>query len=74
MRLIVKVIPNSSKRSYSFVNKNEMKVKIFSSPEKGKANKELIEYLSEIFSVPKTKIKIVKGEKSRKKEIEILKQ
>ncbi len=71
MKLKVKVVTNSSKRMYEVLGENELKVKIHSTPQKGKANKELLEFLSEIFNVPKSNIKIIKGEKSNRKEIEV---
>lgn len=40
-------------------------------PESGKANKLLLEILADYFSVPKTLIKIINGESSRIKIIEV---
>ena len=40
-------------------------------PEKGKANKQLIGLLSDHFRVPKSKISIISGLKSRNKIVEI---
>ncbi|MHB1347931.1 MAG: DUF167 domain-containing protein [Candidatus Humimicrobiaceae bacterium] len=48
-----------------------IKVKICASPEKGKANKELIEYLSMILKIPKIDIYIIHGRYSNIKEIQI---
>lgn len=58
--LKVKVLPNSS------VNKLEpfadrLKVKLTTSPVGGKANKHLIRYLADVFSVPASAVKIEKG-------------
>jgi len=36
-----------------------------------KANEKVIELLSDFFDVPKNKIKIVKGQTSREKEVEV---
>ncbi len=46
-------------------------VKIAAAPEKGKANKELIDFLSERLDVRKSSIQIVKGETSRNKVVSI---
>lgn len=46
-----------------------LKVKISSAPEKGKANGALIELLSKTYKIPKSKIRILSGEKSRKKRV-----
>jgi uncharacterized protein (TIGR00251 family) len=49
------------------VKGNEIKISIKSKPEFGKANRELLKLLSDYFHVPSYKIKIIQGEKSRKK-------
>lgn len=66
MIINVKVKTNSSKSEV--VLKDDIYiVGLHSSPEKGKANSELITILSKYFSVAKSQITIIKGEKSRKK-------
>ena len=50
-----------------------MKVYLTAPAVEGKANKALIEFLSEHFGVKKRDIKILLGEKSRNKVVEILK-
>lgn len=42
-------------------------IKLVSRPQEGKANRELVEYLAGIFSVRKSEVRIVSGEKGRKK-------
>lgn len=54
------------------VNGDEIAIGIKSEPQKGKANKELLEKISKHFKVRKSNIKIISGEKSRKKIIEII--
>jgi uncharacterized protein (TIGR00251 family) len=49
------------------VKGNEIKVSIKSKPELRKDNRELLKLLSNYFHVPSDKIKIIHGEKSRKK-------
>jgi len=48
-----------------------LKVKLTAPPVDGEANKKLIELLSKEFGVAKSKVKIVKGEASRRKVVEI---
>ncbi len=48
-----------------------LKVKLTSVPRDNKANEELVEYLSEIFKVKKSEIKILRGEKDRRKVISV---
>ena len=54
------------------INKDGISIGIISEPQKGKANKELIEKISKHFEVPKSNVRIISGEKSRKKLVEII--
>lgn len=49
-----------------------LKVKVHAPPVDGKANKELIDFLSEIFDVPKSHIEILSGETSSNKKVKII--
>ena len=49
-----------------------MKIKITAQPVENKANRALIEFLSKMLKVPKTKIEIIKGLTSKEKTISIL--
>ncbi|HEC87650.1 MAG TPA: DUF167 domain-containing protein [Thermoplasmatales archaeon] len=66
----VKVIPNAKKNE---VIREEEKLKVYVNvPAKdGKANRALIETLADFFNVKKRDIKIVSGEKSREKIVQI---
>ena len=68
--LKVKVIPNS-KQAKAEMEKGIIKVHVNAPAVDGKANKILIDILSGFLKVKKNRIKIVKGEKSRLKQIEI---
>ncbi len=68
--LKVKVIPNSKKNNV-LMEKGILKVHVNAPAVDGKANKVLIELLSDFLKVKKYRIKIIKGEKSRLKLIEI---
>ncbi len=46
-------------------------VSVHAPPQEGKANKALIELLANYFSVPKSSVRIVRGQTGRKKLIEI---
>ena len=68
----IKVVANSKVNLIDFCDEY-IKVKIMARAVEGKANKAIIEYLSEIFKVSKSKIIIASGEKSSIKTIQILK-
>jgi len=55
------------------VDKDTITVGIKSKPERGRANKELIDKLARHFGIPRTNVKIVAGFTSRKKIVEIIK-
>ena len=64
----IKISPNSKKNE--IINEGDFtKIKITAQPSEGKANKALIEFLSKNFKIPKTSIKILKGETSKEKTI-----
>ena len=64
----IKISPNAKRNE--IIKDNEIfKIKITAQPIDGKANKALIEFLSKNFKIPKTSIKILKGETSKEKTI-----
>lgn len=68
----IKLLPRSSVNQIMETYENgEMKIKIKSPPVDGEANDELIRFLSKEWDIPKSNIKIIKGEKSKHKIIEI---
>ncbi|MEO0087074.1 MAG: DUF167 domain-containing protein [candidate division WOR-3 bacterium] len=67
----IRVIPNAKKNEI-VKEKDRLKVYLTAPPIEGKANKVLIEILAEYFNVKKGQIKIIKGEKSKDKIIEII--
>lgn len=66
----ITVTPKSSK-SEVFINGDSIKIYLNSPPADGKANSELIKLLSKELHIAKSGIRIIKGEKSRKKKIAI---
>ncbi len=70
MIIEVRVQPKSSQQKIEFKN-DIYKVYVHSPTENNRANNELIEMLSEYFSVPKSTIVIKKGLTNRNKIIEI---
>ena len=69
MKLLVKVIPNAEKNEIKDFKGGILYVKISAPPVKGKANRELLKFLKRKFEVKD--IKIVSGEKSRLKTLDI---
>lgn len=71
MILMVKVIPNAKKNSLEGFQDGVLKVRIQAPPDKGKANEALIAFLAESLHVSKSQIRIISGQSSRLKKIEI---
>lgn len=77
--LRIKVIPKSSKNEIVGIQQDEtefgpqttIRIKIKAAPEKGKANKELIEFLSEALDISKQQITIISGHTSQLKLLKI---
>ncbi|MGB9892895.1 MAG: DUF167 domain-containing protein [Candidatus Saccharicenans sp.] len=70
--LKVSVQPKSSRQQLVQISETEFKAKLFSAPTKGKANAELLELLAEHLKIPHSKLRLIRGETSRIKFIEIL--
>jgi uncharacterized protein len=70
MNIEIKVVTNAKKRGF-FREGPGLKVMLTSLPIEGRANEELVRYLSDIFAVKKSEIKILRGEKTRRKLISI---
>ncbi|MDI9611016.1 MAG: DUF167 domain-containing protein [Archaeoglobales archaeon] len=70
MRISVRVKPNAKKIGVEKVGE-EYVAFVRALPIEGRANTELIEVLAEYFKVPKSKIRIVSGARTKKKIVEI---
>jgi len=72
--LRIKVHPNASKTEIKEIMEDEtIKIDVAAVPEKGKANKELIAYLTKEFKINKENVKILSGISDRLKLIKIIK-
>ena len=67
----IKVVPNSSKNEI-IKDGERIRVKITAPPVDNKANKFIIEYFSKQLRIPKSNIKIIKGELSREKTVKFI--
>ena len=65
--LTVRVRPGARRAGVEKEASGEYKVSAISPAERGKANKEVVARLAEHFGVPPSRVRIVRGEKSRLK-------
>jgi uncharacterized protein (TIGR00251 family) len=76
MLILVKLTPKASRNAVHGGVQNAagnkiLKISVTAVPEKGKANKAMIELISKEFKIAKSAIRIVKGESERSKLLEI---
>ena len=72
MRLVVRVIPRSSKNAIEWEQGSEtLKVHLTAPPVDGAANKALVALVAERLAVPRRAISIVRGATGRQKTLEI---
>ena len=72
MLISVRVSVNAKEAKLTKIDESNYDVKIDERAIEGRANKRLIEILSKYFAVPKSRIIIVKGTKSKEKLIEVI--
>ena len=71
MILKVKIIPKSKVNRILGFEEDILKIRIKASPEKGKANKELIRFIAKSLSIAQSRITIISGHTSRLKKLQI---
>jgi uncharacterized protein (TIGR00251 family) len=71
--LAIRVTPRSSKNEISEIQSDgTIKIHLTAPPVEGKANQELVEFLSQVLEIPPSKIDIVAGSNGRDKLVSIL--
>jgi uncharacterized protein (TIGR00251 family) len=71
-RINIKVIPNARQNSVT-EEEGRLKVHVMAPAVDGKANKAVLEILAKHFKVKKSAVRLLKGELSREKVVEIMK-
>lgn len=71
MKITVKVKPNARENSVKQLESDIYEVKVTASPEKGKANKKVIELIAKYLNFPKSSVQIISGFSSKQKIIQI---
>lgn len=67
----VRVAPRASRDAIEGEYQGALKVRLTAPPVEDRANEALVRYLAECLKVPKSAVRIVAGEKSRTKRVEI---
>ena len=71
MKITVKVKPNSKENGVEEIGPHHLLIKVKAPPREDKANREVVETLAEHLHVPKSRLSIVAGRRSKQKVIEI---
>ena len=71
MKIFVKVKANAKKQEIKPVDAAHFEIKVKAAPKKGRANSAVIETLADYLGISKSRIKIISGEKSKQKILEI---
>lgn len=71
VRLRVRVQPRASRAEIAGVHDGALRVRLTSPPVEGAANRQLIDLLSDVLDVPRSAIRLVRGESARDKVVEI---
>jgi uncharacterized protein (TIGR00251 family) len=71
MRINVRVKPNAGVFGVLKIDENNYEAKVDASPIDGRANERLVELLAEYFGVPESRVRILRGLKSRNKIVEV---
>ncbi|HIO42311.1 MAG TPA: DUF167 domain-containing protein [Aquifex sp.] len=71
MLVKVKAKPRSKKEGVKKLAENYFEVRVNQPPEKGRANERIAELLAEYFDIPKSRVRLVRGETSKEKVFEI---
>jgi len=69
--IMATVKPRAKTEEVSKTDEGQYLASVHAPPQEGKANKALIELLADYFSVPKSSVRIIRGQTGRKKLIEI---
>ena len=67
----VKVVPSSGRNKWMIDASGRLKCYLKNPPEKGLANKELIQLVAKVIGVPKADVEIISGATSRNKKIKV---
>lgn len=71
MRIAVHVTPKSGRDEVAGWRGGELSVRVTAAPEGGRANAATCEVLARALGVPKSSVRVVRGETSRHKQVEI---
>jgi len=70
--LSVRVIPRARTSAFGGMRGDDIVVRLAAAPVEGAANDALVDFLSEAFEIPRRAVRILSGERSRRKRVAIV--
>ena len=70
--LDIKVIPRAGRSEMAGTRDNGLLVRLAAAPVEGAANHELVDLLSRLLDVPKRSVRVISGEKGRRKRVKVM--
>lgn len=67
----IRVVPNASKNEVQGEHDGALKIRLTAPARDGRANKALVQFMAKTTGLPKSRVAIVKGDKSRLKTIQL---
>ena len=71
LTLHIYIQPNASKNAFAGLHDGYLKISVKAPPLEGKANEQLVQFMSNLFSVPKSAVRLQQGTRSRHKKVAI---
>jgi uncharacterized protein (TIGR00251 family) len=71
IQLNIKALPGASRTEFAGIKDDRLRIRVAAAPEDGKANAEMLVFLSKSLGCPRRDLKILSGEKSRLKTISL---
>lgn len=71
-RIAVKVSPKASRNAINGWHETVLKLAVTAAPERGRANAAVTELLADALDLPKSAVRVVAGETSKTKQVEII--
>ncbi|OQX72907.1 MAG: YggU family protein [Campylobacteraceae bacterium 4484_4] len=69
--LSIRAVPGSSRNLFAEIMDDALKIKIKAPAVEGAANRELVKFLGKSFKIPKSEIRFLSGDTSKRKRIEM---
>ncbi len=71
MIITVRVQPRASRPGVERMGEREFRVRVSAAPDRGRANEEVLERLADHLGLPKSRLRILRGQASRMKTVEV---